>query len=568
MLTDHPHQYNYMHVDSSVVVSDLYDLDTGCYKEFQSGKQVESLESLMLGKIPKNCGLDISFHKEHLIFADEIEKNHYHEWNLKFRVRRKVQSLAVSDSNLHPISAFQAEDTTNSNLLCSYDLQKADKLLESTITSFKKNSLIPGQKEGITQRDLFSIDTRNSLEFKNQREKSLEKYLNSIKRNCSFNQALHDIFYDDTMNMNHLGDREFKDLITRNKVSAAAIQFYFYWNKIPRNFEKKLASVSTDLMMDKYGCHILRRLILKSDLIKKEVILKTIDTFVQASTNEYSSRVMQMLVAVHPNYTIKCIELFCEQWDEIYSKVPAIYLINACMKNSVPQSTGILAICSTLKQKLRYKNEKSYKKILSCYIENLNSVQTQEDAPIQAIGEFQFYFKQYDFNRSFYEKCQDKYTVIVFLALLKRRYEPAEHILAKLLNADIRYHLSSSHFHLIMLEVMKGEDFNSRLRVEVLYWSIEVTKSYGAHSKDLTSYPSFKKNYEHNDHWKTRESNQYKRNNRAFLPPFSRKYFKKVQNEYDQPDSTRESKRPMDSIQAATLSLKELLETHEIRFYN
>ena len=207
--------------------------------------------------------------------------------------------------------------------------------------------------------------------FLAEEERSLNKYLACLKpRNLIF--QLVEIL--DSTNLEELDSTSLLELVTRSKHHSAAFQIYFQRiTSVSKKLTNMIISIIPDLVQEKFGCQFLRRVAVQSDEVMQVLCKYCIQSFVQLSTNEYSSRVMQTLAVVQPVFRSKCLEAIYHFWGILTCRAPVYFLLEVCLKSSVNTEEQFRRVGTRLLEAAKRANDnKPLRKISCLYLQYCN----------------------------------------------------------------------------------------------------------------------------------------------------------------------------------------------------
>ncbi len=340
-----------------------------------------------------------------------ISLNH-HPDNLLFRVARTGKPSEVQESSELGGSSFTPPERT---------MQGPRELRPSHHGSFIRKRVPSTQKAMICDIPAPATSTpvllRSSRElltepFRHARQRSLEKYLTSVRPKRVLGNLLQRI---KKMSLEELTPNQLFKLMTETKLSAAAFQVLFCQRfELSRVLAELLTSVAPQLLVDKFGCHVLRRVCLASDRLMQAVCELTITQFCIHSKNEHSSRVMQTLAAVHPQYATACLRLISLHWRVLVEEVAVYYLICTCLKLVDSHADAFQRIGLHLRsQESKVYEFKHLKKILCVYLEFCRP------------SEVSRFYHGLDFESEFKRRRQDKLMANILRVLVQVRAFPA-----------------------------------------------------------------------------------------------------------------------------------------------
>ena len=339
-----------------------------------------------------------------------IYLNH-HSDNLLFR---KLCSCKIPKEN-------DPDNHLGSVVLSKWVVQGSSELRPSHQGSFITEKVPLSEKAMIGEKKVpkssNNIQLRSSRElltesFIHTRQKSLEKYLSSVRPKRVLGNLLQKL---NQTNLEIQTPNLLCKMMTESKVSAAAFQMLFYQRfELSQQLTALMVSLVPHLLLDKFGCHVLRRVCLASDQVMRSICDLTTSQFCTYSKNEHSSRVMQTLAAVQPLFASACLNLVCLHWKTSVEEVPIYYLLSICLKHVENHTDAFQNIGLQLySHKSDLLEFKYLKKILCIYLEFCKHTE---------VGRF---YKDLDFENEFKRRYQDKHMVNILRVLVQVRGFPA-----------------------------------------------------------------------------------------------------------------------------------------------
>ena len=317
-------------------------------------------------------------------------------------------------------------------------------------TPINKHVSAPSPKETTVQISEFQKehDTRRSV------KKSLERYLNQVGNNFQLNTHLLNF---NNLDWKKLKREEFLSITIDSKTSAAAFQLFLIKSPIPQEVIKLVELTAEVLLWDKFGCHIMRRVIAKSARIRALLANMSLSQYVDMATNEFSSRVMQVLAVEDVEYSKRCIYLFCENWKKVVVHASSNYLLTVCLKMISNTSKEFLSVGQALLDRCSTLIESKYdKRILLVYLENC----PERDVEI--------FYNILKFRSQFKQRCEDKYMVYIFRALLRRHHKPSLDILFVNMKDNLADLLTTKYFRMLLTEIFTEKRVFFELQMKII----------------------------------------------------------------------------------------------------
>jgi hypothetical protein len=288
-------------------------------------------------------------------------------------------------------------------------------------------------------------ETKQISEFQQEYEtrrsvrKSLERYVNQVGNSFQLNTHLLNF---NNLDWTKLKPEEFLSITIDSKTSAAAFQLFLIKSPLPQEVINLVELTAEVLLWDKFGCHILRRVVVISAKIRALLANLSLSQYVDMATNEFSSRVMQVLAAEDCEYSKRCISLFCENWKKVVVHASSNYLLSVCLKMISNSSKEFLSVGQALLDRCSTLIESKYdKRILLVYLEGCHE------------KEVEIFYNILKFRSQFKQRCEDKYMVYIFRTLLRRHHKPSVDILFENMKDNLADLLTTKYFRMLLAEI-------------------------------------------------------------------------------------------------------------------
>ena len=327
-----------------------------------------------------------------------VEENH-RRGNLMFRVSRSEVGLASGDVFERRAAKSGLEMSNRLELVA--DSQSA--------SSSDSNS----SEAGAQPDSLQAIESRLSLEDKIKRARKSEEFR-------IFWKGIPHIDWGATT------DNQFLAWTTECLVSSTALQFYYAETPAPASLINLLVKNARRLLVSKFGCHIIKALLSKSDQLFDRLSLLVLGSFEAMCSDQFASKVVQSMAERKSAFGELCIEKICECWDRIYTYISTNYLLSFCLQNTPVDSNQFKLVGQCLLERIDTLSRNKYnKRFLVSYL---------EACPHSQLNTF---FKALRFEQLFHRRCRDKYMLRVFATLLRRAHGRSEKLLISLVNNSL-----------------------------------------------------------------------------------------------------------------------------------
>ncbi len=264
------------------------------------------------------------------------------------------------------------------------------------------------------------IWSSSSLAPKNDRKKEQASLKGKFNKNADRQEQIRHVLSKlHATEWRDFGTENFLTLATKSRVESSALQLYVDESELSAHFEDLVYRSRKALMADKLGCHVLRRVVLKSSALRSSVLATARLRLLEYSSCEHSSRVLQVLVRIDEPLRIECLDMLCRQWKFLAAHISAIYLYTVCLELT-PNTHWIFTefrkvFFSNLEFVLKSKNSK---RLLVSYLEYCSEF------------DLALFCDALGFRTFFVKRMDDKYMVYIFSVFLAREYEEAVNILA------------------------------------------------------------------------------------------------------------------------------------------
>lgn len=241
---------------------------------------------------------------------------------------------------------------------------------------------------------------------------------------------------------------DFLDLGCDKRYDSA--QWNFALEQTTLQFKLQLAGhVREDLrsfICHRLGHYLLEHLVSFSEELKEETIGYCKSHLDQLVGNEYSSRVMQVLVSRSNNFNMFVLEFFKSDLMKWMDKLSAIFLLSKCIK-VYPDDVRYRFIRIEMVGKLEtILATKYFKRVLVTYIENCSGSETE------------LVYSHLQIESKLILLLNDKYFVYIYLALLHRGFEPFIIKFIQAIQDSLHNMLSTDYFKLLLIKIIKRKD--------------------------------------------------------------------------------------------------------------
>ena len=112
------------------------------------------------------------------------------------------------------------------------------------------------------------------------------------------------------LNWTQLSSEEFLSLATESIEVSTAFQRYLQENSVHPNILKLVEDTMNELIVNRFGCHVLRILLQKSPTIYDRLVNLVKREFAVYCCNQFSNKVIQALAELDYGFSIHCLYFF------------------------------------------------------------------------------------------------------------------------------------------------------------------------------------------------------------------------------------------------------------------
>jgi hypothetical protein len=255
------------------------------------------------------------------------------------------------------------------------------------------------------------------------------------------------VSFFDNMKWEDLPLREFAKNLLQSDSFKGALQVYVdQLNTLPEGLENLAIDSLETLVYHKHGCHVLRRLLPKSKKLTAAAIDFSRKRIIELSTQEYSSRVLQQLVLLDPQFRDATLRKFSIKLTLLTRNLSAIFLLTACLKHS-PNPNPIISKIGDqlLRSVVDNQLPRFTKRVLVSYVEYCT--EDRLDQFYHALG----------FETSFASTFNDKYMVYIFRLYLIRGHQQARRTFLESVSSDLPSLMRTKFFTFLMMKIYNDE---------------------------------------------------------------------------------------------------------------
>lgn len=336
-------------------------------------------------------------------------------------------------------------------------------MLESIrIDSKNRSKLKQGEKEDVfsSNQVVFSPNhSKSNAEDDSNGGKSHEKNImkekiNKISQSAEYLEALS---YFEQLDWDEVSNQQFLIMATDNLQSSTALQKYIQSEENPpMGLLRLVVSCIDGLLPNKFGCHIVRSALLKSQELMD--CLKAIigSNFIFMCSNQFSNKVLQSMAETDQLYRDICLKYIVKDWEQIKLFISSNYLLSVCLKLTPNDNMHFKMIGKALMERLNtLTKDKFNKRFLTSYIEYCPQT------------ELHVFFKSLRFDQYFLKRCEDKYMIYIFGVMLKRNHHKSIETMKQNFESHLSTLMESNHFRQLILSILKNEEAYSTIHRHV-----------------------------------------------------------------------------------------------------
>ncbi len=251
-----------------------------------------------------------------------------------------------------------------------------------------------------------------------------------------------------------VSDSQFLTWTSMNLTNSTALQIFYGENPVPASLIDLLIKNARRLLVSKFGCHIVKTLLSKSDQLFSRLSVLVMNSFEALCSDQFASKVVQSMAESNFAFRVLCIEKICECWDRIYNYISTTYLLTFCLKNTPADSAQFKLVGQCLIDRIDSITRNKYnKRFLVSYLET---------CPQNQLNTF---FKALRFEQLFHRRCKDKYMLRVFAVLLRRAHGRSEKLIISLVNNSLDSLLALRLARNLIATIIKDPVFRVNRRI-------------------------------------------------------------------------------------------------------
>ena len=279
------------------------------------------------------------------------------------------------------------------------------------------------QAECSSSSDSFEASSQRDLTPLGKHRMSLEDKIRQARKSDEFQLFWTGIPH---INWEAVSDAQFLSWTTENLMNSTALQLFYAENRAPASLIELLAKNARRLLVSKFGCHIIKTLLSKSDQLFDRLSLLVMSSFEAMCSDQFASKVVQSMAESSFAFRLLCIEKICESWDRIYTYISTTYLLTYCLKNTPADSVQFKLVGQCLIDRIDSISRNKYnKRFLVSYLEACPQ------------NQLNIFFKALRFEHLFHKRCRDKYMLRVFAVLLRRAHGRSEKLIISWVNNSL-----------------------------------------------------------------------------------------------------------------------------------
>lgn len=200
-----------------------------------------------------------------------------------------------------------------------------------------------------------------------------------------------------------------------------------------------LASIITH----QFGNYIVQKLIKRSASCLKNVVDYCQDKFLDLASNEYSSRVMQTLVEINPEFRSFALKCFKADLTKYAQSISAVFLLSVAIRCSKKDSEFEFIRDALLRNPKKWLVNKYFKRIIVSYLQNCSG------------KSLDLVFRGLQIESRLFKYLDDKYSCYMLLMFIERHHELAKSMILKRIQSDLKGLLSTKFFRFFFSKILK-----------------------------------------------------------------------------------------------------------------
>ena len=286
---------------------------------------------------------------------------------------------------------------------------------------------------------LYSYDLGTDDKIQKKSRKLVEK----MKEINNHREETSDLYIFDWV---QLQSEEFLRIATASIDESTAFQRYLQENSVHPNILKQAEEHLNELIINRYGCHILRVLLQKSSTIYDRLVNLVKKEFAYYCCNQFSNKVIQAIAEQDTIFCNYCLEQIYQEWENVKRYIPTSYLLSICLSRVPTTSNQFQLIGQALIARSQSIWKDKYdKRFLLDYLHFCPT------------GQLDYFFKALNYELYFEKRIQDRYLAQALGILFKRGNNHTQELIIGKLSGSMEYFLRMKNFRLLIVELLEGQ---------------------------------------------------------------------------------------------------------------
>lgn len=307
---------------------------------------------------------------------------------------------------------------------------------------FKESSGIPAQD------DLIQLLTARLATSKNYRIEPAFKSRNRFYPEVSANELIREEQLLNSIVLSKSSDSDLLQLSSTKKSQSLALQKYI---KICSQQEVEMVCSAlsytsiVQLITHQFGNYTIQELVRRSMSFQKRVEEHCQEDFYSLADQEYSSRVMQLLIEASNSFRSFALKACEHNLDRVVEKISSVFLIAACIRTAKCEDEYRFLLNELSMNIKPWLTKKYFKRIL------VSILQCCEQPTLQQV------YKLLGLQTNILKFFEDKYSTYVVLTFAERGHQPSIDLLAQIIRHDHVALLEAEYFRFFISKLSKDK---------------------------------------------------------------------------------------------------------------
>ena len=298
---------------------------------------------------------------------------------------------------------------------------------------------LPKSPQAVLDRICVRLKKHKYLFIKAQKPKAKSDF-------CSSSEASVSLFSD--ANFEDLTVESFRSICCLSKESSLCFQQY-----LEKCASEVLGAVKRLLLHDldflikhEYGCYVMQRILHRDLGLLAEIEPYCMEQFLALATNEFSSRVLQVLIRHSREFRVFTLKSLKEHLDLCFNNISVVFILAAAIESAANVAEFDFVRSLLLSDAQAYMSSKYFKRILVVFLENTRA----EDLDLM--------FEDLRVSSGVLNFLTEKYYTYILLALLKRNHKRSVKLVLGSLKRELPALMHTKYFKFLVLSLLESED--------------------------------------------------------------------------------------------------------------